>query len=86
MLMRHGLRQSVGRTGICFDNSMAESFFGKLKTEFVHHRSFASVAEARTAVIKYIEGFYNRRRLHSVLGYRPPLEVLEEWFDRRAAA
>ncbi|MEO3876795.1 IS3 family transposase [Nonomuraea sp. B12E4] len=85
-LMRHGLRQSVGRTGICFDNSMAESFFGKLKTEFVHHRNFTSVAEARTAVIKYIEGFYNRRRLHSVLGYRPPLEVLEEWFDRQVAA
>lgn len=85
-LNRHGVRQSVGRTGICFDNSMAESFFGKLKTDLVHHRSFISVAEARIAVIKYVEGFYNRRRLHSALGYRPPLEVLEEWFNIRAAA
>ncbi|MDF5755251.1 IS3 family transposase [Spongiactinospora sp. TRM90649] len=47
-LNRHGLRQSVGRTGICFDNAMAESFFGKLKTELVHHRRFTSVTEART--------------------------------------
>ncbi|GAA0950906.1 IS3 family transposase [Nonomuraea longicatena] len=82
----HGLRQSVGRTGICFDNSLAESFFGKLKTEFVHHRRFASVPEARRAVVRYIEVFYNRRCLHSALGYRPPLEVLDEWFDIRAAA
>ncbi|TDD11575.1 hypothetical protein E1292_05010 [Nonomuraea deserti] len=44
------------------------------------------MAEARTAVIEYIEAFYNRRRLHSVLGYRPPLEALEKWCDIRAAA
>jgi transposase InsO family protein len=86
VLGRHGMRQSVGRTGICFDNSMAESFFGKLKTEFVHHRSFASRVEARSAVVRYIEVFYNRQRLHSALGYRPPMEVLGEWFDIRAAA
>jgi len=82
----YGMRQSVGRTGICFDNSMAESFFGKLKTEMVHHRRFATRAEARREVIRFIEGFYNRRRLHSALGYRPPFEVLEEWLDNRAAA
>jgi transposase InsO family protein len=82
----YGIRQSVGRTGICFDNSMAESFFGKLKTEMVHHRKFATRAEARREVIRFIEGFYNRRRLHSALGYRPPFEVLEEWFDNRVAA
>jgi transposase InsO family protein len=80
------IRQSVGRTGICFDNAMAESFFGKLKTEMVHHRRFATRAEARWEIIRFIEGFYNRTRLHSGLGYRPPAEVLEEWFANSVAA
>lgn len=85
-LRRHEVRQSVGRTGICFDNAMAESFFGKLKTELVYHHKFATRVEARRAVIKFIEGFYNRRRLHSGLGYRPPSEVLDEWFASHRAA
>jgi transposase InsO family protein len=86
LLADHGVRQSVGRTGICFDNAMAESFFGKLKTEMVHHRRFATRADARREVIRFIEGFYNRRRLHSGLGYRPPAEVLEEWLVNSRAA
>lgn len=81
-----GMRQSVGRTGICFDNSMAESFFGKLKTERPGIEKFATRAEARREIIRYIEGFYNRRRLHSAIAYRPPFEILEEWFDNRRAA
>lgn len=85
-LSQHGLRQSVGRTGICYDNSMAESVFGKLKTESVHHHAFTTRAEARHVVIKYIEGFYNRRRLHSSIGYRPPAEALDEWFTQQPAA
>jgi transposase InsO family protein len=85
LLRDEGLRQSVGRTGICFDNAMAESFFGKLKTEWVHHRSFATREEARREIIKFIEGFYNLRRLHSALGYRAPFEVLDEWFTNRRA-
>ncbi|GGO83762.1 IS3 family transposase [Nonomuraea cavernae] len=85
-LDKYKIRRSVGRTGICFDNAMAESFFGKLKTEMVHHQEFATRAEARRALIQYIEGFYNPRRLHSGLSYRPPLEVLDEWFDNRAVA
>jgi putative transposase len=85
-LAEYNILQSVGRTGICFDNAMAESFFGKLKTEYVHHRTFATRAEARREIIKYIEGFYNRRRLHSANGYRPPFEVLEEWFTENIAA
>ena len=83
---KHHMKQSVGRTGICFDNAMAESFFGKLKTELIHHRTYTTRAEARREVIKYIETFYNRQRLHSAHGYRPPFEILEEWFDNTKAA
>jgi putative transposase len=85
-LKKYEIRQSVGRTGICFDNAMAESFFGKLKTEMVHHRKFRTRVEARRELIRFIEGFYNRRWVHSGLGYRPPFEVLDEWLDNRAAA
>ncbi|MFD1048534.1 IS3 family transposase, partial [Kibdelosporangium lantanae] len=64
-LAKHGIRQSVGRTGICYDNAMAESFFGKLKTELAHHRTWATRSAARHEVIAFIEGFYNPVRLHS---------------------
>jgi putative transposase len=86
LLDSRGVKQSVGRTGICFDNAAAESFFGKLKTENVHHKKFATRAEARREVIRFIEGFYNSRRLHSSIGYRPPLEVLNEWSKMQRAA
>ena len=64
------MRQSVGRTGICWDNAMAESFFGALKNEWTNRMTFTTQAQARPEVVKYIEGFYNRRRLHSGLGYK----------------
>lgn len=86
LLRDKGVRHSVGRTGICYDNSMAESFFGKFKTEWVHHRSFATREEAQRETIKFIEGFYNARRLHSALGYRAPREVLDEWFTGEQVA
>ena len=69
-LARLDMRQSVGRTGICFDNSMAESFFGKLKTERPGIGKFATRSAARREIVRYIEGFYNRRRLHSAIDYR----------------
>jgi hypothetical protein len=81
-----GMRQSVGRTGICWDNAMAESFFGALKNEWTNRMTFATRAQARQQVVKYIEGFYNRRRLHSGLGYQTPLEVHNEYLNRQLAA
>lgn len=81
-----GMRRSVGRTGVCWDNAMAESFFAMLKTEWTDRMVFATRAEARRAVVSYIEGFYNRQRLHSGLGYRTPREVLDEFVVRRKAA
>ena len=71
----HGITTSVGRTGVCWDNAAAESFFGALKNEMYHRQSFPDRARARFAIADYIEVFYNRRRLHSTLGYRTPLET-----------
>ncbi len=70
-----GMRQSVGRTGGggCWDNAVAESFWSSLKRELVHRHKFATRAEARRAIFKWIN-WYNRHRLHSTLGYISPQE------------
>ena len=70
-----GMRSSMGRTGVCWDNAMAESFFSALKNERVYRTVYATKKRARGDVIAYIEGFYNSRRRHSALGYRRPNEV-----------
>jgi transposase InsO family protein len=80
------LRTSTGRTGVCWDNAAAESFFGALKNEMYYQQSFPDRARARFAVADYIEVFYNRRRLHSALGYRTPFEALTEFQAAAAAA
>jgi putative transposase len=78
------VRTSLGRTGVCWDNAVAESFFAALKNEMYYRHSFQTRARARFAVAEYIEVFYNRRRLHSTLGYRTPFEALID--HQRAAA
>lgn len=80
------LRQSVGRTGICFDNSMAESFFAALKNELVHRTVYPTREHARRDIARYIELWYNNTRLHSALGYKPPREAHEEWLTMQEAA
>jgi putative transposase len=82
----NGIRTSVGRTGVCWDNAAAESFFSALKNEMYHRQSFPDRARARFAVADYIEVFYNRQRLHSTLGYKTPLEALTEFRTAAAAA
>lgn len=62
---------SMSRKGNCYDNALKESFWGTLKTECAH-RVFETRDEARRAIFDYLECFYNRRRLHSALGYRSP--------------
>jgi putative transposase len=86
LLRRHDIRPSVGRTGVCWDNAMAESFFGALKNELVHRTVFATRNHARRAIVRYIEGFYNPRRLHSSLGYRTPQEAHNGCVKPRLAA
>lgn len=65
----------MSRKGNCWDNAVAESFFATLKTELISDRHWHSRLELRAAVFEYIEAFYNRRRLHSSLGYKTPAEV-----------
>lgn len=85
-LDRLGITQSVGRTGICFDNAMAESFFGVLKNERVHRTVYPTRAHARRDIARYIEFRYNSRRIHSALGYRTPQEVHDEFLNLQDAA
>ena len=67
-----GVRLSVGRTGQCWDNALAESFFATIKGELLDHRSWQSHTAARAAIFDYIEGWYNTRRRHSTLAYLSP--------------
>ena len=69
-----GIDVSMGSRGDCFDNAVLESFHATLKKDLIHRRAWPARAEARTAVFDYIETFYNRRRLHSSLGYMSPEE------------
>ncbi|WP_425588753.1 integrase core domain-containing protein [Streptomyces thinghirensis] len=65
---------SVGRTGQCWDNALAESFFATIKRELLGSVSWPGRAAARTAIFDFTEGWYNLHRLHSSLGYRSPAE------------
>ena len=85
-LKRLGLRRSAGRTGICFDNAMAESFFSVLKNERVSRVIYLTRKAARQDITRYIEFWYNHKRLHSAVGYRPPREVYAEHQKLRIAA
>jgi putative transposase len=70
---RLGLRRSMGRTGSCLDNAVAESWFASLKVELVHRHHYRTRAEARTAIFAWI-AWYNRFRLHTTNGYLSPVE------------
>ena len=74
LLSHCGLLCSMSRKGNCWDNAPAESFFGTLKTELVHHCDYQTHAEARQSIFKYIEFFYNRRRRHSAIAYMTPAD------------
>jgi transposase InsO family protein len=86
VLERLGIRQSVGRTGICYDNALAESFNAALKVERVHRTAYPTRKKAEEDIARYIELRYNRARLHSGLGYRTPQEALDEYLNRQLAA
>ena len=74
-----GCVSSMSRSGDCYDNAVAESFFSSLKNELAYKNVFESRNQARTEIFKYIEIFYNRQRIHQSLNYLTP-----EQFERQA--
>jgi transposase InsO family protein len=80
VLEKHGLQPSVNRLGMCTDNGHMESYFHTLKAELIRGRTFNTMKELRVALNSYINHFYNKKRLHSGIGYCPPIE-----YERMAA-
>ena len=85
MLKTNHMLSSMSRKGNCWDNAVAESFFGSLKTERVFFRNYNTREEAKRDVVDYIEMFYNSKRRHSYLGYLSPREFEEIWLLKEAA-
>ncbi len=79
-LQQATIRVSMSRRGNCWDNAVAESFFGTLKTELIHPRIFSTRTVARTVIAEWIEVFYNRQRLHSTLGYLSPVQFEDNYW------
>jgi transposase InsO family protein len=79
LLKNRGIRTSMNGAGSWYDNAPMESFFGTLKSEWVHHHVYHTRDEAKTGVFYYIESFYNRRRRHSALEYLSP-DAYEQLF------
>lgn len=71
---RHNITRSLGRTGICYDNAVAESFFATYKKELVHTRPWPTIRTLKKETFTWIEEYYNRTRRHSTLGYLTPAE------------
>ena len=85
LLKNHGILSSMSRKGDCWDNAVAESFFGSLKIEQVFGMRYLSRSAARQDIVDYIEMFYNSRRRHSSLGYMSPMEFEKQQFWKKAA-
>ena len=82
LLNRSKAVQSMSSRGNCYDNAVAESFFHTLKTELVYHERYRTREQARRSLFEYIEGFYNRSRKHSTLGYRSPVQYENMKFNQ----
>jgi len=75
----HSIKLSMSAKGHCYDNAVAESFFHTLKTEEAHLCNYRTREEAKSSIFEYIEVFYNRKRLHSTIGYMSPVDFEEVW-------
>ena len=85
LLIKHQIRISMSRTGNPYDNAKAERFMRTVKYEEVYLADYQTLTEARASIRRFIEEVYNRKRLHSALGYRPPVEF-EQLFLRPIVA
>ena len=74
VLKKHKYVQSMSRKGDCWDNAVAESFFGIIKSELIHQEHFKGPQDTLRAIFEYIEIYYNRKRKHSTLGYKTPAQ------------
>jgi len=74
LLAEHGITCSMSKAGDCYDNAVMESFFKTLKAELIYQQTYETREQARRSIFEYIEVFYNRKRLHSSLGYLSPVE------------
>jgi len=87
LLRDHGMVCSMSRRGDCWDNAVVESFNATIKTELIHRTRWSTREEARAAIYKYIETWYNSKRLHSTLGYQSPIAFeAQELLDRDKVA
>jgi putative transposase len=82
LLTSNLVQPSMSSTGNCYDNAPMESFYGSLKSEWVHHRRYRTREEAKTDIFFYIESFYNRRRRHSSLDYVSPLDFERAFYKQ----
>jgi putative transposase len=78
-LKEYGMVCSMSRKENCWDNAPAESWFSSFKNERVHGLCYATREEMKAMSLEYIEVFYNRKRLHSTLGYKSPMQFLSDW-------
>ncbi len=85
-LQAAGMQGSMGHVGDALDNAVAESFFATLQTELLDRWSWSTRQQLRSAIFDYIEGFYNRQRRHSTLGYLSPAEYERRWNDQHTSA
>ena len=76
----------MGKTGVCWDNALAESFFATYELELIEPESWPTRARARTATVHWLEAVYNRQRRHSAIDMLSPVDYEERYWDRRAAA
>ena len=80
------IKRSMGRTGVCYDNAGAESFFSTIKRELINRYFWNDPTILRSAIYKWVETWYNRRRLHTSIGMRTPNEAYADYLASMRAA